>query len=86
MKLVLKKNRVKFKVMTKKQDQTASFMVRFNQRIFEENGESKLQWRGKISHIQDGEEKCFSDFDDALTFMQKKLGELTEEATKYHSY
>lgn len=85
MKLVLKKNRVKIKVMTKKQDQTASFMVRFNQRIFEENGESKLQWRGKISHIQDGEEKRFSDFNDALTFMQKKLGELTEEATKHQT-
>lgn len=71
--------------MTKKQDQTASFMVRFNQRIFEENGESSVQWRGKISHVQDGEEKRFSDFNDALTFMQKKLSELTEEATKHES-
>ncbi|PQB07785.1 hypothetical protein BST83_01755 [Polaribacter filamentus] len=71
--------------MTKKQDQTASFMVRFNQRIFEENGESKLQWRGKISHIQDGDEKRFSDFNDALLFMQQKLGELTEEATKHQT-
>jgi hypothetical protein len=85
MKLALKKNRVKIKVMTKKQDQTASFMVRFNQRIFEENGESKLQWRGKISHIQDGDEKRFSDFNDALLFMQQKLGELTEEATKHQT-
>lgn len=83
MKLALKKNQVKTKVMTKKQDQTASFMVRFNQRIFEENGESKLQWRGKISHIQDGDEKRFSDFNDALLFMQQKLSELTEEATKH---
>ena len=71
--------------MTKKQDQTASFMVRFNQRIFEENGESKVQWRGKISHVQDGEEQRFSDFNDALTFMQSKLSELTEEATKHQS-
>jgi hypothetical protein len=71
--------------MTKKQEQTASFMVRFNQRIFEENGESKVQWRGKISHVQDGDEKRFSDFNDALTFMQKKLSELTEEATKHQT-
>jgi hypothetical protein len=85
MKLDPKKNRVKIKKMTKKQDQTASFMVRFNQRIFEENGESKLQWRGKISHVQDGEEKRFSDFNDALLFMQQKLAELTEEATKHQS-
>ncbi len=69
--------------MTKKQEQTASFMVRFNQQIFEENGESKIQWRGKISHVQDGEEKRFSDFNDALTFMQQKLADLTEEATKH---
>lgn len=68
--------------MSKKQEQTASFMVRFHQEIFEENGESKVQWKGKISHIQDGDEKRFSDFKDALNFMQKKLANLTEEATK----
>lgn len=71
--------------MTKKQEQTASFMVRFNQRIFEENGEPKVQWRGKISHVQDGDEQRFSDFNDALTFMQEKLGVLTEEATKHQT-
>lgn len=71
--------------MTKKQDQIASFMVRFNQRIFEENGESSVQWRGKISHIQDGEEERFTDFNKALSFMQKKLSELTEEAVKHET-
>ncbi|MDP5092741.1 MAG: hypothetical protein NWQ17_05495 [Polaribacter sp.] len=71
--------------MTKKQEQTASFMVRFHQQIFEENGESKIQWRGKIVHVQDGEEKRFSDFKDALTFMQQKLNTLTEEATKHQT-
>ncbi len=71
--------------MTKKQEQTASFMVRFNQRIFEENNESKVQWRGKISHVQDGDEKRFSDFNDALIFMQNKLAELTEKATKHET-
>jgi hypothetical protein len=71
--------------MTKKPAQTASFMVRFNQQIFEESGESSVQWRGKISHVQDGEEKRFTDFNDALSFMQKKLAELTEEATKHET-
>ncbi len=71
--------------MIKKQDQNASFMVRFNQQIFEEDGESKIQWRGKITHVQDGDEKRFSDFNDALTFMQNKLAELTEQATKNES-
>ena len=69
--------------MTKNKDQNASFMVRFNQQIFEENGDSKVQWRGKITHVQDGDEKRFTDFNDALTFMQNKLAELTEEATKH---
>ena len=68
--------------MTKKVDQTASFMVRFNQKIFDEDGESKVQWRGKISHVQGGDEQSFSDFNDALAFMQQKLAELTKEATK----
>ena len=85
MKLVLKKNPVKIKIMTNKQEQTASFMVRFHQQIFEENGEPKIQWRGKISHVQDGDEKRFSDFNDALMFMQNKLADLTEEATKHQS-
>lgn len=85
MKLVLRKNQVKIYKMTKKQDQNASFMVRFNQQIFEENGDSNIQWRGKITHIQDGQEKRFTDFNDALIFMQNKLAELTEEATKHES-
>lgn len=71
--------------MAKKAEQTASFMVRFNQRIYEEDGESKVQWRGRISHVQDGDEKRFSDFNDALEFMQHKLAELTSEATKEQS-
>lgn len=71
--------------MNKKQEQNASFMVRFNQQIFEENEEAKIQWRGKITHVQDGDEKRFSDFNDALVFMQNKLASLTEEATKHES-
>ena len=71
--------------MIKKPAQTASFMVRFNQQIFEESGQSSVQWRGKISHVQDGEEQRFTDFNDALSFMQQKLAELTEEATKHET-
>lgn len=71
--------------MKKKQEQNASFMVRFNQQIFEENGEDKVQWRGKVTHVQDGDEKRFSDFNVALTFMQQKLAELTEKATNHET-
>ena len=69
--------------MAKKKDQNASFMVRFNQQIFKEDGDAKVQWRGKISHVQDGDEKRFTDFNDALVFMQDKLANLTNEATKH---
>lgn len=68
--------------MAKKADQTASFMVRFNQIIFEDNGESKVQWRGKVSHVQGGEDQSFSDFNDAVAFIQERLAALTMEATK----
>ena len=61
--------------MSKKQDQNASFMVRFNQQIFKENGDANLQWRGKISHIQGGDEQYFTDFNDALVFMQESKEE-----------
>ena len=71
--------------MVKKADQTASFMVRFNQIIFEEDGESKVQWRGKVSHVQGGEDQSFSDFNDAVKFIQERLAELTLEATKHKS-
>lgn len=71
--------------MSKKQDQNASFMVRFNQQIFKENGDANLQWRGKISHIQGGDEQYFTDFNDALVFMQERLAELTSKATKDES-
>ena len=68
--------------MAKKADQTASFMVRFNQIIFEEEGEPKVQWRGKVSHVQGGEDQSFSDFNDAVKFIQERLADLTIEATK----
>ncbi len=71
--------------MTKKAAQTASFMVRFSQKIYEEKGESKVQWRGNVSHVQGGEELRFSDFNDAVNFIQERLAELTLEATKHKS-
>ena len=71
--------------MDKKNNQTASFMVRFNQRIYEEKGESKIQWRGKVSHVQNGEELRFIDFKDVVTFIQNQLESLTIEATKDHT-
>jgi len=68
--------------MAQKTGQTASFMVRFNQNIFDdEQGESNVQWRGQISHVQDGDKINFSEIKDALSFMQEKLAALTIDAT-----
>ena len=70
--------------MTKKAE-TASFMMRFTQNIYEEDGESKVQWRGNVSHIQSGEDLNFSDFKDAVGFIQQHLTDLTVGATSDRS-
>jgi len=64
--------------MAVKKDETASFMLRFTQKIFQnETGESQVQWRGNIRHVQGGDERRFSEFDDAVNFIQGKLAEMT---------
>jgi len=68
--------------MPNKTNQTASFMVRFSQQIFEEKGEANVQWRGRVSHVQDGEQMNFADFNEAIAFMQEKLAALTMKATQ----
>lgn len=65
-------------------NQTASFLVRFTQKIYEdEGGTSNVQWRGRISHVQGGDQLSFSDFQDALSFMQDHLAELTIKNTEH---
>lgn len=69
--------------MSQKIAETASFVLRFTQKIFEdENGESQVQWRGNIRHVQGGEEKRFSEFDEVVEFIQAKLADLTIQAMK----
>lgn len=61
-----------------KQDQTASFLLRFTQKIFEdEKGESNVQWRGKVTHVQGNDQKNFSELKDAIDFIQGKLSHMT---------
>ncbi len=61
-----------------KQDQTSSFLLRFTQKMFEdEKGEANVQWRGKITHVQGNEHKNFSELKDAIDFIQEKLSTLT---------
>ncbi|MEL6675152.1 MAG: hypothetical protein AAFR61_23285 [Bacteroidota bacterium] len=56
-------------------------MLRFTQKVFNnEKGEPEVQWRGNIRHVQGGEEKRFSEFEEALGFIQSKLADLTISA------
>lgn len=69
--------------MSHKKEETASFVIRFNQKIFQsEAGEPQVQWRGNIRHVQGGDEKRFSEFEGALQFIQQKLTDLTMQATE----
>ena len=67
--------------MASKKEETASFMLRFTQKIFEnETGGQEVQWRGNIRHVQGGDEKRFSEFDEVVQFIQSKLTDLTIQA------
>ncbi|MEM9549351.1 MAG: hypothetical protein AAGA77_25490 [Bacteroidota bacterium] len=59
-------------------NQSASFMIRFTQKIFKgKDGNPGVQWRGKISHVQSGDDSSFVEFENAIAFMQEKLEDLT---------
>ena len=67
--------------MATKKEETASFVLRFTQKIFENSeGEPQIQWRGNIRHVQGGDEKRFSEFDEVVQFIQSKLADLTIQA------
>jgi len=69
--------------MPTKKDDTASFVIRFTQKIYQsDEGEPQVQWRGNIRHVQGGEEKRFADFQKAMNFIQGKLKDLTVSATE----
>lgn len=69
-----------------KKAETASFVLRFTQKIFvDEKGESQVQWRGNIRHVQGGEEQRFSEFDKVVAFIQEKLADLTVQAMENKS-
>ena len=64
--------------MSRTQRDIASFVVRFTQDVWEDDqGEPQVSWRGHIRHIQGDEEVRFTDFSEAVTFMQRYMKELT---------
>jgi hypothetical protein len=63
------------------QRSVASFMLRFTQDLWkDENGDPQVQWLGRINHVQGDEEVRFTDFTEALTFIQNQLQDLTHRA------
>ncbi|MBL0024409.1 MAG: hypothetical protein IPO98_05025 [Saprospiraceae bacterium] len=69
--------------MSSKKEETASFVLRLSQKIFEaETGEHQIEWRGNIRHVQSGEEVRFSNVEDAESFVQKKLTSMTMKAVE----
>jgi len=59
----------------------ASFVVRFTQEIWEDApGEPRVEWRGKIRHVQSNAETRFTALSDALGFMQQHLAQLTMDS------
>jgi hypothetical protein len=56
----------------------ASFVLRFTQELWQDTlGEPHVRWRGHIRHVQGDEEERFTDFAEAVTFIQRYLTELT---------
>jgi tetrahydromethanopterin S-methyltransferase subunit G len=66
-----------------KKEETASFVLRLSQKIFEtETGDHQIEWRGNIRHVQSGDEARFSNYEDAETFVRKKLTSMTLKAVE----
>lgn len=56
----------------------ASFVLRFAQDVWREaGGEPRVRWRGHIRHVQSDAETRFTDFADAVAFIQSELARLT---------
>jgi uncharacterized protein YukE len=57
-----------------------SFVLRFTQELWSDpQGEPHIRWRGHIRHVQGTDEERFTDFTEAVTFMQRYLTALTRE-------
>ncbi len=61
--------------------EVASFVLRFSQDLWREaGGQPRVRWRGHIRHVQGDAEARFTDFSDAVAFMQRQLAQLTLES------
>lgn len=59
----------------------ASFVLRFTQDLYEDDaGEPRVRWRGHIRHVQSDADSRFTEFADAVAFIQRQLAALTQNA------
>ena len=64
-----------------KMHNVASFVLRFTQEMWQDTqGEPHVRWRGHIRHVQGDEEERFTDFAEAVTFIQRYLTALTADS------
>ena len=56
-----------------------SFVLRF---VRDAGQESGARWRGKVRHVQGSTERQFSQFSEALAFMQEQMNSTVETAAK----
>lgn len=69
--------------MTRTHRDIASFVLRFTQDLWQDaQGEPRVQWRGHIRHVQGDDESRFTDFAEAVGFIQRHLMEMTLEAVQ----
>lgn len=65
----------------KGQRDIASFVLRFTQDLWrDDGGEPRVEWRGHIRRVQDGEELRFKDIAEAMNFIQDSLMQVTANA------
>jgi murein L,D-transpeptidase YafK len=63
--------------MIKTQNNIVSFVLRFTQELWRDTqGEPHVQWRGHIRHVQNDAEDRFTDFAEAVGFIQRCLTQL----------
>ena len=68
-------------VTMKGQRDTASFVLRFTQDLWQDQkGEPRIEWRGQVRRVQDGEEMRFTNLADAMNFIQESLLKVTMNA------
>ena len=65
----------------KTQRDVASFVLRMTHDLWKDGeGDPRVQWRGHIEHVQTHAELSFTDFADAIAFIQKHTAQVTMDS------